>query len=124
MDVEGGVMKTPTAPSTPASRARLALSAVLAAALAVPPSLAAHAAPPRTREQREADARKACAAGHVEEGIEILADLYAGYSHPNYIYNQGRCYQENGKGEQAVARFREYLRVATDAPPGVRETVE
>src|SRR4051812_26823182 len=104
--IEGGVMKTPTALSR-------ALGAVLVATLVVPASLA-HAAPPRTREQREADARKACAAGHVEEGIEILADLYAGYSHPNYIYNQGRCYQENGKGEQAVARFREYLRVATD----------
>jgi tetratricopeptide (TPR) repeat protein len=98
------------------------MAAVLVASLALPPGLAQAA--PRTREQREADARRACAAGKIDEGIEILADLYASYSHPNYIYNQGRCYQENGKSEQAIARFREYLRVATDAPPQVRDKVE
>jgi hypothetical protein len=118
----GGVKHT-VAPLSKPRRARVALAAVLSGLLVSPPSLAL-AAPARTREQREADARRACAAGHVDEGVEILADLYAGYSHPNYIYNQGRCYQENGKPEQAIARFREYLRVGTDAPPAVREKVE
>jgi hypothetical protein len=102
----------------------LALRVLLAAAMVFPPGLALAQSASRTREQRESDARRACAAGHVDEGIEILADLYASYSHPNYIYNQGRCYQENGKNEQAVARFREYLRVGTDAPPAARERAE
>jgi hypothetical protein len=102
---------------------RAALVAFLVASLAIPAGLA-QAAQPRSQEQRESDARRACAAGRVDEGIEILADLYARHSHPNYIYNQGRCYQQNGKGEQAVARFKEYLRVAPDAPPAVREQVE
>jgi hypothetical protein len=110
-------------PSRKVSWGRPALVALLAALVALPPGLA-QAAAPRTRDQREADARKACAAGRVDEGIEILADLYASYSHPNYIYNQGRCYQENGKPEPAISRFREYLRVATDAPADVRERVE
>jgi hypothetical protein len=104
------------------SRGAAAVVAVLVAALVVPPALVQAA--PRTREQREADARRACAAGKVDQGIEILADLYAADSHPNYIYNQARCYQQNGKPEQAIARFREYLRVATDASPAVREKVE
>lgn len=81
-------------------------------------------AAPKSREQREAEARKACAAGRVEAGIELLAELLTEYSHPNYIYNQGRCYQQNGKAEQAISRFKEYLRAAADIAPAERERVE
>jgi hypothetical protein len=81
-------------------------------------------AAPKTREQREADARKACAAGRVEAGIEVLAELLTEYSHPNYIYNQGRCYQQNGRAEQAISRFKEYLRAAQDISADERERVE
>ena len=81
-------------------------------------------AAPRTREQREAEARKACAAGRVEAGIEILAELLTEFSHPNYIYNQGRCYQQNGRSEQAISRFKEYLRATHDIAPDERERVE
>jgi hypothetical protein len=81
-------------------------------------------AAPRTREQREAEARKACAAGRVEAGIEVLAELLTEFSHPNYIYNQGRCYQQNGRSEQAISRFKEYLRAAHDISADERERVE
>jgi hypothetical protein len=30
------------------------------------------------------------------------------------VYNQGRCYQQNNRWEQAISRFREYLRKAKD----------
>ena len=80
----------------------------------------AQAATPR--EQAELEARKACAAGRVGEGIEMLAALLTEYGHANYIYNQARCYQQNGKLEQAISRFKEYGRrpggVARRAGPG------
>jgi hypothetical protein len=78
----------------------------------------------RPREQAEAEARKACAAGRVGEGIEMLAALLTEYGHPNYIYNQARCYQQNGKPEQAISRFKEYLRAAQDVTPDERARVE
>jgi hypothetical protein len=117
---------TPERRCTRSFRARFVARAVLAALLAASPIVPAGPAQaaPRPREQLEADARRACAAGRVDEGIEILADLFASHGHPNYIYNQGRCFQENGKPEQAISRFREYLRVATDAPAAARDQAE
>src|SRR4051794_5725972 len=79
---------------------------------------------PRSREQRETEARTACAAGRVEAGIEILAQLLTEYSHPNYIYTQARCYQQNGRAEQAISRFREYLRAVPEIAPEERARVE
>jgi hypothetical protein len=78
----------------------------------------------KSREQRESEARKDCARGRVDQGIETLADLLTEYGHPNYIYNQARCYQQNGRAEQAISRFKEYLRVATDASADERGRVE
>jgi tetratricopeptide (TPR) repeat protein len=100
----------------------IALRVLLSAAV-VSVALPAGAAP-KSREQRETEARQACAAGRTDEGVEILAELYAANRHPNYIYNQARCYQENGRAEQAIGRFREYLRVASDITPETRERVE
>jgi hypothetical protein len=81
-------------------------------------------AAPHSREQREAEARTACGAGRVEAGIELLAQLFVEYGHPNYIYNQARCYQQNGKAEQAISRFKEFLRAAQDISPDERVRVE
>jgi hypothetical protein len=78
----------------------------------------------RSREQREAEARQACAAGRVETGIEILAGLLTEYGHPNYIYNQARCYQQNGRAQPAISRFKEYLRAASDVTADERARVE
>jgi hypothetical protein len=61
-------------------------------------------------DPRAVQARKACAAGHVEEGIELLARIVAESGDPNAVYNQARCYQQNGRLEEALARFQEYRR--------------
>jgi hypothetical protein len=78
----------------------------------------------RSREQREARARTACAAGRVDEGVEMLARLLTEFRHPNYIFNQARCYQQNGLLEQALTRFQEYLRVAADVSAEERARAE
>jgi hypothetical protein len=80
----------------------------------------AHAAP----DPRELQAKKACAAGKVDEGVEILADMYAQTGHITYVYNQGRCYQQNGVADKAINRFREYLRRATNITAADRQEVE
>jgi hypothetical protein len=74
-----------------------------------------------TRQQK---AKQACAAGRVEEGVEILAALYAESGDVNYVYNQGRCYQQNGRVDQALNRFHEYLRRATSATAQERQEVQ
>src|SRR4051794_6504543 len=87
-------------------------------------ALVAMAGPARADEARQTRAKQACAAGHVDEGIELLAALFAESGDVNYVYNQGRCYQQNGKVDQALNRFREYLRRATSASVEERREVE
>jgi hypothetical protein len=43
---------------------------------------------------------------------------------PTYVYNQARCYQQNDRFEQALARFREYLRKKPDLAPADRAVVD
>lgn len=62
------------------------------------------------RKEKEKAAKRACIAGETQVGISLLADLYADSDEPTYIFNQGRCYQQNNLYEQALGRFREYLR--------------
>jgi hypothetical protein len=62
------------------------------------------------REIRERSARKACLSGDFAKGIEILSDLFIDTKDPTYIFNQARCFEQNNRYEEAVARFREYLR--------------
>ena len=59
---------------------------------------------------RELDAKTACLSGRLDTGIEILARLFAETNDPTYIYNQARCFEQNGRASEAVTRFREYLR--------------
>ena len=66
------------------------------------------------RDPRELEAKKACLGGRPDRGIELLAEMYAETNDPTYIYNQGRCYQQNGKPREALTRFREYMRKARD----------
>ena len=61
--------------------------------------------------------------GDSKKGVEILADLYLNTNDPNYIYNQGRCFEQNGENEKAILRFQEYQRkvpaqAAATKPPG------
>jgi len=61
---------------------------------------------------KEKAAKKACIAGNVKVGIDTLADLYVDTGDINYVFNQGRCYEQNHRWEEATDRFREYLRKA------------
>lgn len=98
-------------------RLRLLLPAALA--IAVLPAIAR-----AQQDPRETEAKKACLANRPDRGIELLAELYAETNDATYIYNQGRCYQQNGRSADAVIRFREYLRKATGIAAGEKAEVE
>jgi hypothetical protein len=66
----------------------------------------------QAQDPREIEARKDCLVGQVEAGAAILAGLFAETGNPNFIYNQARCYEQNSRPDEAISRFREYLRVA------------
>jgi len=85
---------------------------------------AANARAADTREAREREARKACFTGNVDRGVEILVDLYGETGHPNYIYNQARCFERNGKYDQALLSYEDYLRKAKDLGDAERAQVE
>lgn len=57
----------------------------------------------------ERSAKKACASGDYAKGVDILADLYVRTDDPTFIFNQGRCYEQNHQWVRAIDRFREYL---------------
>ena len=63
-------------------------------------------------DPREIKARSECLAGRYQVGADLLAEMYAETRDVNYIYNQGRCFEQNGKLNEAILRFREYLRKA------------
>jgi hypothetical protein len=97
----------------------------LATALVVALAGRARAAPPEPEEDpRAVEARKACAAGQVDRGIQLLADYLATTSDVTAIYNMGRCYQQNGVSDKALLSFREYLRKAPDVSAEDRREVE
>ena len=75
------------------------------------------------RETQERTAQKACLLGDFKQGIEILADLYLDTHDPTYIYNQGRCLEQNGQNEPAILRFQEYLRKADGLSPADADAV-
>lgn len=80
-------------------------------------AIIAHAVPARAGrvETQERAAKKACLTGDPSRGVGILADLFIDTDDPVYIYNQGRCYEQNNRYEEAIPKFREYLRKATKA---------
>ena len=63
-------------------------------------------------QTRERQAKKACLSGDYAKGVGILADLFMETNDPTFLYNQGRCYQQNVRYAEAAERFREYLRKA------------
>jgi hypothetical protein len=81
--------------------------------LAVPSAKAA------SNESREREAKKACLAGDVAKGIAILAELYVKTDKMVLLFNQGRCFEQNGRYEEAIVRFREFQQKVKDsgAPP-------
>jgi tetratricopeptide (TPR) repeat protein len=73
--------------------------------------LAARSAQAREADAKERAAKTACLAGDYVKGVAILSELYVSTNAPVYIYNQGRCFEQNHRYEDAVSRFREYLQV-------------
>lgn len=66
----------------------------------------------QSSDPREAQARKDCLTGKADAGVALLAEMFIESKNPNLIYNQARCYEQNGRAQDAINRFREYLRVA------------
>jgi hypothetical protein len=101
---------------------RTALTLCLCAILCGSSAWAASNSP--TKQARERAAKKACATSDYRTGIDVLADLYLDTNDPTYVYNQGRCYEQNSRFAQAIERFREYLRKATDLTADDRQEVQ
>jgi hypothetical protein len=101
------IMRQPTKRNGPFPNHTIALSGLL---LSLCLSATANADPADLKKEREA--RKACLLGDYAKGVSILTDLFVKTNQPNYIFNQGRCYQQGRRYEDAIATFREYLRVA------------
>jgi hypothetical protein len=75
-------------------------------------------------ETRATEARKDCLSGKYELGITILAELFAETKQSTYVYNQARCYEQNGRPADAINRFREYLRIEKNISPGDKAEVD
>ena len=79
---------------------------------------------PLSKSAKEKAAKKACAMGDFRKGADILTDLFIETNNATYVYNQGRCYQQNNRWEQAISRFREFLRRAKDISESDRVDTE
>jgi hypothetical protein len=82
---------------------------LVATFLFVIPSLVQAEEAQKTEAKAKA-ARTACLAGDVAKGAALLAELYIDTKDANHIYNQGRCFEQNHRYEDAISRFREFLR--------------
>jgi tetratricopeptide (TPR) repeat protein len=93
---------------------QLALPTAFAASAVLVLSYALFPLPARAASQQslEKAARKACLIGDYEKGVSILSDLFIESKDPTYIFNQARCFEQNRRYEEAIARFQEYLRAA------------
>lgn len=76
----------------------------------MPLLLASQAARAGGRDNRERAARLACLSGDYAKGVAILAELFIDTKDPTFLYNQGRCFEQNLRYAEAVGRFQEYLR--------------
>jgi curli biogenesis system outer membrane secretion channel CsgG len=63
-------------------------------------------------ENRARTARMACLSGDYAKGVSILSALFVETNDSTHIYNQARCFEQNRRYEDAIARFQEYLRAA------------
>jgi hypothetical protein len=62
------------------------------------------------REGKERAAKTACLSGDYATGVTLLAELFVSTNDITYLFNQGRCFEQNGKYTDAIVRFREYQR--------------
>ncbi|MGD0838815.1 MAG: hypothetical protein ABSB49_19440 [Polyangia bacterium] len=75
------------------------------------------------REQIRA-ARKACLSGDYTQGVAILSELFVDTEDPTFVYNQGRCFQQNQHYSEAISRFQEYLRIGKQLTTPARSEAE
>jgi hypothetical protein len=93
--------------------ARAVFVAIIAAGILASQQVSVAKTHRAAREQsRERQAKKACLSGDYLQGVSILADLFVETEDPVFLYNQGRCYEQNVRYVEAAERFREYLRKA------------
>ena len=67
-------------------------------------------------DPRVGEAKTACAAGDLQKGIRLLAELYTATNDPIWVFNQGRCYHQNYQLAAALARFKEFIRKSKGSP--------
>ena len=78
-------------------RAWQILTVLLAGLLGSQPAFAAKAS------SLDKQAMKACLSGDYQKGVSILADLFVETGDATYLWNQGRCYEQNHRYEDAIA---------------------
>jgi hypothetical protein len=66
-------------------------------------------------EDKAKAAKKACISGDFARGVELLSDLYVETNDLNFVFNQGRCFEQSGRYQDAINRFHEYARKLKDA---------
>ena len=86
--------------------------------LLVPFLLSARAVQAGSVETKERTARLACLSGDFAKGVAILSELFVDTEDPAYIYNQGRCFEQNRRYEDAITRFQEFLRAGKKLSKG------
>jgi hypothetical protein len=100
-----------------------AIFAFLVVLAGTPPAArAAHKA--ANKQAVEKAAKKACITGDFRKGVDLLGDLFVETKDIAYVYNQGRCFEQNHRWEEAIDRFREYLRKASDLSGADKADVE
>lgn len=104
----------------------LVLTTVAVLSFGAPPAMAAKArgSVRDTQSQKEKQAKKACLSGDYQTGVSILADLFVESRDATYLYNQGRCYEQNVRYVEAAERFREFLRKATNLSKDDKDETE
>jgi hypothetical protein len=85
---------------------------------------AAPAAEQSSKDAKQRAAKKACLTGDPAAGVAILTDLYLDTGDPTHLFNQGRCFEQNRRYEDAIGRFREYLVKAKGLTAEVRADTE
>ena len=63
------------------------------------------------RDAKERAASQACLSGDATRGVAVLSELFLDSGDAIYIFNQGRCYELGKRYQEAIGRFREYLRL-------------
>jgi tetratricopeptide (TPR) repeat protein len=97
----------------------LAVALAVAAAVVARPAVAAGDA-----DDLDLKARKLFAAGDYRQALDIYVNLYAETLHPTFLRNIGRCQQNLGEADKAIASFREYLRKAKDLTAAQRQEID